>query len=128
MRVEVIDFPSDVNSELGNLRESLVNALNQAERSGSGAVILEATLRFATGKLKEIYSEQNGEESKQSERHQAADKGKLQRKLDKKLKKQMADAKKKLIKEKNPQLLRNLHANKPTTKDKVSTSKRKAKK
>jgi len=55
MRIEVIDFPSDPNCELGELRTSLVNALNSAERSVTAAKLLAETIAFAYKQLGTVY-------------------------------------------------------------------------
>lgn len=72
MRVEPIDFPTDMYGELGQLREHLVKALHQADNSNTGAVVLYETLKFAMGKLAECGGTAGSEEEKVT----AADKAK----------------------------------------------------
>jgi len=54
MRLEVIDFPSDPYGELGNLREQMTTVLHRATEVDSTVQLLEETLKFCSGKLKEI--------------------------------------------------------------------------
>lgn len=70
MRVETIDFPTDMYGEMGQLREHLVKALNVADNSVSGAKVLASTLAFAASKLREVYKE-DGIKSKSREKREA---------------------------------------------------------
>jgi len=70
MQVQEIDFPSDPQGELGNLRNALVQALHRADSSVTAAKLLASTLAFTASRLRTIYKE-DGIKSKSQEKRDA---------------------------------------------------------
>lgn len=75
MQVQEIDFPSDPQGELGNLRNHLVAALHRADSSATGAKLLASTLAFTASKLRTIYKEDGIKSKSQEKRDAKAEEG-----------------------------------------------------
>lgn len=70
MQISEDMFPSDPNGDLGNLRNSLVRALNRADVNEGAAKLLASTLGYAGSVLRKIYKEDDIKSKAQIEREE----------------------------------------------------------
>lgn len=72
MLIQDTMFPSDPDGSLGNLRTSLVHALQRADSNEGAAKLLASTLGFAGSVLRKIYKEDDIKSNAQLKREEDA--------------------------------------------------------